>query len=146
MPRAKQPLIWFYVSLGLSHYFTCESASFTFRWSAHSVSWFSCDMAGANECTACIKSLPTKGPILKCSECGNEYHNGKCARVTKKVLAAIPVKSVKTWQCNTCKLHATRQSDTSDERRPAEAEMATSSDSRDSNLDTINVFTAGVAN
>ncbi|CAN8002755.1 unnamed protein product [Ixodes pacificus] len=94
-------------------------------------------MAGENECIACMNSLPAGDLSLKCSEFENKHHTGKCSGVTKKSLQAMTAESVNAWKCNTCKVHVSRQYETSDERGPAERERATSSGARELNIDKL---------
>lgn len=65
------------------------------------------------ECLSCLKSVATDNPQLKCAECGNVYHIGKCAGVTKNSFKTMSAESVQSWQCSTCKVHFSRQSSAS---------------------------------
>lgn len=62
-----------------------------------------------SECIACMKSVAPDSPSLKCSECKNRYHTGKCSGVTKNALKAMPQGNLEEWVCNTCKVHSSRQ-------------------------------------
>lgn len=61
------------------------------------------------ECLSCLKSIPADSQCLKCVECNNSYHVGKCAGVTKTVLKTLTREDLGVWQCATCKIHEARQ-------------------------------------
>ncbi|CAN7981385.1 unnamed protein product, partial [Ixodes pacificus] len=60
-------------------------------------------------CLSCLKSIPADSPSLKCVECNNSYHVGKCAGLTKTLLKTLTREDLGAWQCATCKIHEARQ-------------------------------------
>ncbi|CAN8028117.1 unnamed protein product [Ixodes persulcatus] len=60
------------------------------------------------ECLSCLKSIPADSQSLKCIECNNSYHVGKCAGVTKAQLKTLTREDLGAWQCATCKIHKAR--------------------------------------
>ncbi|XP_040068370.1 uncharacterized protein LOC120841521 [Ixodes scapularis] len=67
-------------------------------------------MEERGDCLTCMKPVAPDGACLKCAECTNHYHTGKCSGITTKALKTMTSESISRWRCGTCKLHAERQS------------------------------------
>lgn len=67
-------------------------------------------MSSESDCLACLKAVSPDCLHLKCAECSNKYHVGKCSGVGKKALKDMSPVDLNSWSCNTCKLHRQRQS------------------------------------
>lgn len=67
-------------------------------------------MAEKGDCLSCLKKIGPDVACIKCSECANHYHMGKCSGLTKNAMKAMTEQEISDWQCNTCKLHSQRQS------------------------------------
>lgn len=97
-------------------------------------------MAAQSECIACLKSLPLDGIVAACSECQHAYHTGKCSGVTRKALMALSPERRTAWKCNTCTLHAARQSTVVDDQQTPDGGSPTqpaSLSTRERSLDKI---------
>ncbi|CAN7940270.1 unnamed protein product [Ixodes pacificus] len=66
-------------------------------------------MSSESDCLACLKVVSPDCLHLKCAECSNQYHVGKCFGVGKKALKDMSPVDMNSWNCNTCKLHRQRQ-------------------------------------
>lgn len=69
-------------------------------------------MAEKGDCLSCLKKIGHDAACIKCSECTNYYHMGKCSGMTKNVMKSMNDVEISEWQCNTCRLHSQRQSAT----------------------------------
>lgn len=67
-------------------------------------------MGEQGDCLSCLKPVASDALSLKCFECYNVYHVGKCSGVTKNALKAMSPEDRTEWQCQTCKIHTQRQS------------------------------------
>ncbi|CAN7947446.1 unnamed protein product [Ixodes pacificus] len=67
-------------------------------------------MSPESDCLACLKVVSPDCLHLKCAECSNQYHVGKCSGIGKKALKDMSPVDLNSWYCNTCKLHRQRQS------------------------------------
>ncbi|CAN8033105.1 unnamed protein product [Ixodes persulcatus] len=97
-------------------------------------------MATQSECIACLRPLPLDGIVAACSECQHAYHTGKSSGVTRKALMAMSPEIRTPWKCNTCTLHAARQSTMVDDQQTADGGSPTqpaSLSTRERNLDKI---------
>lgn len=54
------------------------------------------------DCLACLKTVTPESHYLKCCECGNCYHIGKCSGITKTALKSMTPDGVLEWSCSTC--------------------------------------------
>lgn len=61
-------------------------------------------------CLACHKNVAEGTNSMKCGECGNVYHCGKCSGVTKNKLKAMSAEDCQAWRCTTCHAAEGRQS------------------------------------
>ncbi|CAN7940031.1 unnamed protein product [Ixodes pacificus] len=69
-------------------------------------------MSEKGDCLSCLKKIGHDAACIKCSECANYYHMGKCSGLTKNVMKSMNDVEISEWQCNTCKLYSQRQSAT----------------------------------
>lgn len=53
-------------------------------------------------CASCKATIRDDVPNVKCSECSNTYHFGKCAGVTEKSFKSKSKSAKKEWCCLTC--------------------------------------------
>ncbi|CAN8013773.1 unnamed protein product [Ixodes persulcatus] len=67
-------------------------------------------MANKSDCLVCFKSVSPDAAFLKCAECSNLYHIGKCSGVAKKAHKNMSVGALSAWICNTCKVNRQRLS------------------------------------
>ncbi|CAN7995671.1 unnamed protein product [Ixodes hexagonus] len=74
-----------------------------------------------SDCLACLKELTPDCKQLKCTECNNSYHVGKCAGVNKTRLKAMTPSDLSSWVCTTCTVHSQRQSSETDSQSRASA-------------------------
>ncbi|CAN7974651.1 unnamed protein product [Ixodes persulcatus] len=67
-------------------------------------------MANKSDCLVCFKGVSPDAAFLKCAECSNLYHIGKCSGVAKKAHKDMSVGALSAWICNTCKVNRQRLS------------------------------------
>ncbi|XP_040071390.1 uncharacterized protein LOC120843942, partial [Ixodes scapularis] len=60
-------------------------------------------MEEKGDCLSCMKPVAPDGACLKCAECTNHYHTGKCSGITTKALKTMTSESISRWRCGTCK-------------------------------------------
>lgn len=71
---------------------------------------------------ACLKAVTPATHYLKCCECGNCYHIGKCSGITKNTLKSMSRDELLEWSCSTCvssKSRLNRRHDDSDSQAGA---------------------------
>lgn len=64
-------------------------------------------------CLSCLQTIVADSPTIKCTSCGNVYHAGKCAGITKTSLKALSELARDSWTCPTCQIHAKQKARTS---------------------------------
>lgn len=85
----------------------------------------------------CLKRVSPECPSLKCGECGHVYHVGKCSGTTKAAFKAMTGEVVRSWQCATCKIHNTRQFDSTQDVAQGSGSGAESPSSSGTNVQTL---------